>query len=518
MTLIARIGTRLDAIRRWESTLVVVAGITIMGVGLAMIGPLITGLLYGENVRAFFLPVIGCMCVSLPMFMLFRFGKGLRPVDGLLLIIAVWGLVTLTAAIPFFLSGMTFVDGFFESVSGFTTTGATVMTDIDLAPRSLLLWRAITQWAGGIAVILIFIALFPMLGFGGRSMFSNEMSGSGSKNLTARMTDVALQFILVYAILSGIFLVISILMGVDPFEAVCLTFSTISTGGFMIHDDSAAILPSYVQMLMLVFMFLGATNFYLHYQRMYRKKGAGYLKNAEFRWMLMIFAIASVIIFLLTFTETGNDLLMHAKDVVFTVVSIGSSTGFMVVDTATWKNVAMGAVGVIFILALIGGSSGSTAGGLKMGRASAILMHLTVDVKKRLYPRGVFETKVGGEALDESTLNAAYVLFILFAITILGGMVVLMMLEPGLGLDGSLFASLTSVTNCGHIVPFDAVGYEDGFVAFNDYSKLFLSALMWIGRLEIGTAIILLTPYFWKEIFRGRRKIRREARQKRTEL
>ncbi|MCL2786177.1 MAG: hypothetical protein FWD81_03015 [Methanomassiliicoccaceae archaeon] len=501
MVSFARVGKVLQGTRKWDNTFLLTVGITIMVAGIIMLIPLITALIYGDDLLPFLIPMTLCICVSAPMLLLFGFSRDLRPVDGFLLIVAVWGVVTAIAAVPFFLSGWSIIDGFFESVSGFTTTGATLISpeDFESCPNSLLLWRSLTQWIGGIAIILIFIALLPMLGFGGRSMFKNEVSGSGGKNLTTRMTDAALQFIIVYAVLSAVFLVAVLLMGVDPFDSVCLMFSTISTGGFMTHDNGTGVYPSYVQMVILAFMFLGATNFYLHYQRIYRKKGAGYLKNSEFKWMVLIFAIASVAIFVLTFTSTGTNALTHAKDVVFTVVSIGSSTGYMVTDIGPW---ALGAAGILLILVVIGGSSGSTAGGLKVGRASAIVTYLMVDVRRRLHPRGVFETKVGGETLEEGTIQAAYLLFVLFVITMVGGGVVLMVLEPGMNLEQSMILSVTSVTNCGFVGPF---GHGEGFTSMSDASKLFTTMLMWIGRLEIGTALMLLTPFFWKEVMRGRR-------------
>ena len=512
MTFLTRIGNAMEAAQRWDSTLIKVSGISFMSVGIVMLVPIITGLIYGEDISPFLIPLICCLCISMPMLTLFRFSKNMRTVDGHLAIMVVWGVITTASSVPFILSGMSIVDGWFESVSGFTTTGATVITDLESCSRSLLIWRSFTQWTGGIAIILIFLALFPMLGLGGRSLFSNEMSGSGSKNLTTKMTDMAIQFAIIYAILSSIFLVAAVVMGVDPFEAICLTFSTISTGGFMINSKTAVGFDWFVQVLIMVFMFLGATNFYLHYQRIYRKKGAGYLKNPEFRWMVFIFAIASIFVLLTTLSD-DRGILPQIKDSIFAVVSIGSSTGYMVLDSSVWADVTAGGVGILFLLALIGGSSGSTSGGIKVGRIVTVMKYLTVDVKKRLYPRGVFETKVGGEVVDETTLSAAQTLFILFTLTIVAGMVGILVLEPQISLDSAIATSLTTVTNCGFVGPFSQTAdLTQSFAVFSDASKLFLSALMWVGRLEIGTAVILITPYFWKEIFKGRRKIKRDKK------
>ncbi|MDR0790991.1 MAG: hypothetical protein LBE47_00450, partial [Methanomassiliicoccaceae archaeon] len=417
---------------RWESTFIRAMGLGLAGVGAALLIPLLCGLCFGNDVIPFLVPMLFCACVSLPLLMFFGPGRDLRPVDGLFIMVVLWGMVTAAAAVPFVMFGMSFTDGFFESMSGFTTTGATTIGDFGKYPESLFLWRSLTQWIGGIAIILIFVTLFPVLGFGGRSVFRDEMSAFGQRNFSAKMRDVAKEFCLVYAILSGIFLVACLIMGVNAFESLCLTFSTISTGGFLpYHSDvGIGVYPVYIQLLVVVFMFLGGTNFYLHYQRMYKKKGAGYLKNSEFRSMLIFFILVSAAIFGITYAA-GTDVLTHVKDVVFTVVSMGTSTGFIVSDINGWMAVPA-ALAILFLMMIIGGSSGSTSGGLKTGRVVALLKSLTLDVKKRIHPRAVSDVKLGRETLDEGRISAAYVLLTLFMVTIIAGYLGLLILEPSL--------------------------------------------------------------------------------------
>jgi trk system potassium uptake protein TrkH len=494
----------------WESTLLRAIGYSFAGAGIALLIPLIYELCFGDDITPFMIPMIFCICVSLPLIMLFGSGKDLRPVDGLLTIVSIWGVVTLIAAVPFMLCGMNLIDAFFESISGFTTTGATVMEDLTKYPESLILWRSFTQWVGGIAIILIFVTLFPILGFGGRSVFRDEISAFGSKNFSAKMRDTAKEFCIIYGILSGIFLIACIIMGINLFESVCLTFSTISTGGFLPHqsDIGVGIYPVYIQLLVIVFMFLGGTNFYLHYQRIYRKKGAGYLKNTEFRSMLTLFVLVSLVIFGLTYGMADTDLLTHMKEVVFTVVSLGTTTSYMVTDINGWITLPA-VLGILFLLTLIGGSSGSTSGGIKAGRSVAILKSLLSDVRKRIHPRAVSEVKLGNETLDDNRISAAHIMVLLFLITIAAGYLGLLMFEPSLDGDGALMVSLTSVSNSGFAGPHVMDG---GFSEFSGPSKILLSLLMWLGRLEIGTAIIVFTPFFWREVRRGGRRLRRIER------
>ncbi|MDR0777879.1 MAG: hypothetical protein LBE48_00345 [Methanomassiliicoccaceae archaeon] len=491
----------------WESTLLRAIGYSLAGVGLALLIPILYDLSTGSDVMPFLVPMLFCLCVSLPLILLFASGKDLRPVDGLLTIVAIWCVVTLVSAIPFVLCGMTFIDGFFESVSGFTTTGATVISDFDQYQKGLFLWRSFTQWIGGIAIILIFVTLFPMLGLGGRSVFKDEVSAFGPKNFSSRMRDTAKEFCIVYGILSGIFLIACLMMGVNIFESFCLTFSTISTGGFLPFqsDTGVGVYPVYVQMLVIVFMFLGGTNFYLHYQRIYRKKGTGYLGNSEFRFMLILFAFISVIVFGLTYGVAGTDVLTHAVETLFTVVSFGTTAGYVVSDIGGWIAVPA-AMGILFLLMLIGGSSGSTSGGVKTGRAVAVLRSMMSDFNKRIHPRAVSDVKLGKETLDDNIISAAYVLVILFIFTIIAGYLCLLALEPSLNGEGALMISLSTVTNTGFADPYLSDG---GFATFSGPSKILLSVLMWVGRLEVGTAVIVFTPFFWREVRRGGWKLRR---------
>jgi trk system potassium uptake protein TrkH len=527
-------GKAVNDLRRWNSTFLNTVSITLMGIGAALLVPLITAFFHGEDMTVFAYPMIFCFLLGLPLFLLFGTSKDMKPADGLLLIFIVWGIAMTMGAVPYVLYGLSPVNGMFESVSGFTTTGWTVFSYLtpddalavgfdsslclDNQSRSILLWRSLTQWVGGIAIILIFISLLPILGFGGRMAFKNEVSGASSKKFSARMKDAAFEFCIVYAILSAILFIAFVIMtfnmnGIDIVDSLCITFSTISTGGFMPHGgdfSEPTAYPVYAQLLIMVFMFLGATNFYLHYQRIYRKKDAGYLKNSEFKAMLLIFAVAAVLLFLVTYTFSETSYVTHAKDVLFTVVSVGSSTSYLITDpfaSGAWLAVPA-ALGFLALLALVGGSSASTAGGMKIGRIANVMRYLVIEMKRKVHPRAVFNVRVGDETLDDQHILGIYVVFILFMITMILGLLALLILEPGLTYEDSFMISLATVSNSGFIGVYVPHG---SFHAFAPSSKALLSLMMWLGRLEIGTALLLFTPLFWKEIFRGRRKIRKSV-------
>lgn len=350
---------------RWDGPIMHITGMVLFFLGLVMVIPTITSLIYSEPILPFVAPMLICIAVSIPMMMLFKASSGMTSTYGIFMVATAWALAILIGAVPFTMSGMSVADAIFESASGFTTTGSTVIADFSEWGHGILLWRSLSQWIGGIAVILIFMSVLPLLGIGGRALSINEMHGSGSRNFSARVKDVAREFAAIYVILTGIMLVICVILGVGAFESLCMTFSTISTGGFLPVGSMAAYSIA-VQVVVMIFMFLGGTSFYLHYRAMYKREPSGYLKNTEFKMMLIWFIIVSIVLFAMLTGWTGTHDVMEPtlesfKDVLFTVISLGTTTGLATVDFSVWPFAAL------FLLALVmflGGSSGSTAGGV----------------------------------------------------------------------------------------------------------------------------------------------------------
>lgn len=247
----------------WESTTLRVLGMVEFMFGLLLLAPAVIAFFCGEDYSIFLLPVVPLLVLGAVQYHCFSIAKHFRAVNGLLLVGLVWAVMFLISMVPYLLTGMGLVDSFFESVSGVTTTGLSVMKNIEAHDTSLLVWRAMTMWVGGIMIVLAFMYMLPMFGIG-RSLFDNELSGSGSSDYSVRMQNAAKSFIITYVILSFINFVLLLACGLHPLQAFCLMCTTISTGGLMTTNDSLVSMSSAVQIVTIVFMFLGGTNFYLH--------------------------------------------------------------------------------------------------------------------------------------------------------------------------------------------------------------------------------------------------------------
>ncbi|MDY0293831.1 MAG: TrkH family potassium uptake protein [Candidatus Methanomethylophilaceae archaeon] len=484
---------KIDRSARWEGPTVHLVGIIVFGISVSLAVPVSAAVLLGEDPLPFAAPMAFCLCASLLMMSLFRMHDGpMKAVDGLIMIGCAWLAAVAIGVIPYIMFGMPPADAIFESASGFTTTGSTIMSDIESWPRSLLLWRSMTQWVGGIATILIFLFLMPMLGFGGRTFFNNELSGSGSRNFTARMADAAKHFAIIYGALSVVLLVTLVVLGVDIYESLCMMFSTVSTGGFMCTNDSLAGYGGLVQSIVILFMLLGGTNFYLHYKAIYKRDPRSYFRSSEFVMMVLWFLLASAIIFVLL----GAGGLEQYKDVLFTVVSLGTSTGFATVDYSLWAGAA---IAVILAVMLVGGSSGSTAGGIKVGRLLIVHKYILNGLNALIHPRAIYDVKVDGDTVEKDYVSSAVIVFMLFLGTIMVSGIVLAAL--GMGIQDAFVSAITAICNVGPALgPYGPYG---SFAELDDVSKVFMGFIMWVGRLEIATALVMLTPGFWKEYVMG---------------
>lgn len=494
---------------RWESTTVKILGIVEIFFGLALLIPLITAIIVDESIAPFITIIPVLMILGLVQFTMFRESKNFRAVNGLLLVAAAWIIAFGLGSYPYIMSGMSLIDAVFESVSGLTTTGATIMADIESWPMSILIWRSLSQWIGGISIIIIFMYFLPMFGMG-RSFFLNELAGSGSSDYSMKMKNAAKSFIIVYALLSLANLVLLLICGMGAFEAVCLTFSTISTGGLMCTNDSLAGYSDLIQIITIVFMFMGGTNFYLHYRALYRKSRKVYRSNSEFKNMTQWFIGISILIYLMIlfnmYRSVDLALMDHLeifKNALFTTVSLGTSTGFSVDDYTLYPAQC---VILLMIVAFIGASAGSTSGGVKFGRLRIIYGFVKNSINKTIMPNAVFNVKVDGSTVDNSAVLSAVSIFLMYIITMFIGAIVIMMY--GMDLVDSFGLSILSVANGG--LGFGNYGPSGTLSELSAPIKLILIALMWIGRLEILLALTYFTPAFWREVWLNHRAKKRE--------
>ena len=484
---------RMGPSKKIESRSLHVLGIVLLFTSLLMIPALAVALWQGESTLPFLIPVIPCTIGSLALMILFKNPKVMRPVDGIVMIITLWAGLFIVGTIPYMIHGLSLVDAIFESVSGFTTAGATIMSDVASLPQSMLLWRALTQWVGGIIIVMMFMFIMPMVVSGGRSLLQNEMSGSGSGNLYLKMENAAKQYVSVYVILTAIYFVILMLLGLSWLEASTISLCVICTGGFMITNDSFASYGVIVKIVVLIFMIISATNFYLQYKVFIKREFGAIRKNEEFRFMISFFSVISIVVILAMFMNGHgmSNVLESIVDVVFSVVSIGTTTGFTTVDyTTAWPFIGMS---LLLVVMFIGGSTGSTAGGIKISRALIVFKSMLNEIKQTIHPNAVYSVRFDGKGLDESVVRSATVVSIMFIITIFVGT---MVMDMELDMDEALFASCALVSGTG-----PGMGALFGnYCELTWGMKLFSCALMILGRVEIVTILVVFTKGFWKEL------------------
>ena len=483
-----------------------VIGYILLALAIGMIPCLIFNLVNDEPYRPFLWPVLVCLSLSGLIMLTFRMPEIVRPVDGLVMVALMWIVAIVAGSVPFMMSGMYPIDAIFESTSGITTTGSTIMDDIESWPSGILLWRSMMQWIGGMIIIIIFMLIMPMIGFGGRELFGNETSGSGAVNFSIKLRDAAKQFIIIYLMLTFVLIFILLMLGMNLFEGLCLALSTISTGGFMCKGDSVIGYSALIKVAVMIFMFLGGTNFYLHFKAVYRRNSSGYVHNEEFRFMLLLNILFIALAFLIvtygpnivSSFEINNDHVYNFVDVAFNVISASTTTGFVAADYDTW---APAAVMLMFGAMIIGGSTGSTSGGLKVGRLLISLKYAFNGVKEMLHPRAIYDVRLNKSSVDNNTISASITIIILFFFTIAIGTGILML--TGIDFQSSMTTMIANLTTFGPATqPFGAIG---SYQSVEWYTKIFLSFVMWLGRLEILTGLILLTPGFWKEFMMSRR-------------
>ena len=499
---------------RIESTTLMILGLVEIIFSLTLLIPAAFALYYGEDPLPFLIPVPFLLAFGLVQYSVSVQSRGFRTVNGLLLVALVWLIIFAICTLPYMIYGLDPMDAVFESVSGVTTTGMSVLGDLTQYPMSLLIWRSMTQWIGGITVVLIFLYFLPMVGYG-RGLFANELAGYGSSEFTQRTSKAAKSFILVYLFLSLINFLLLVLAGVQLIEALCLTFTTISTGGLTIINSNMIGYSDIVQWITVLFMFLGGTNFYLHFRAIYLRERHVYRRNSEFRMMVVWFIAISTVIFLFKISaqvKAGNgldvgNLYDSFKNVLFTTVSLGTTTGYYTEDFTTWPSQCML---ILMTVALIGTSSSSTSGGIKFSRLRIIFEFVKNGFRGIMHANAVYSVKMDGKSVDDSVVRSALVVFVMYMATLMIGAVIVMFY--GYDMVDSFGLSISVISNGG--MGFGNFGPTGNFTDLESSLKAILTILMWIGRLEIVTALILFTPGFWKDVWLNSRARRNGKRSR----
>ncbi|MDR1308300.1 MAG: TrkH family potassium uptake protein [Deltaproteobacteria bacterium] len=413
--------------------------------------------------------------------------------DSLAVVGLSWFLISLAGSLPFVLSGL--LDpwsAIFESFSGFSSTGATAIADLRPIPRSLLFWRSFIQWLGGMGIIVLMVAVLPFLGVGGQIMLKSELSGPASDKLRPRVAQTAKILWGLYLSMTALFLVLLLLGGLGPFEAVCQALSTISTGGFSNYNESAAYHDSrYVQWVILVFMFLGSISFALYWQLLTGNWRA-LLLNGEVLFLCGLLLAVSVIS-AATLVWSGRissppEALFQA---LFQAVSVASTSGQFTADWTGWPHLAQA---LIFFLFFVGGCSGSTSGGVKCIRWLLLLKSVYRACRRLIHPRGVFPVRLQGKNMSEQVLEGVWLFFLVYFLTMAVG--TLAIAAVGIDILSAFSASASALGNVGPSL--GLVGATGTYAAFPPAAKAILSLCMLLGRLEFYSFIVLFFPEFWR--------------------
>jgi trk system potassium uptake protein TrkH len=415
--------------------------------------------------------------------------------EGILLVAAIWLSASAFGGLPFFFSTHFpgFTDSFFEAASGFTTTGATVLDEMEVLPRGLQLWRIFSHWLGGMGIVLLGIAILPLLGAGGMHLYRAEFSGAKSEKLKPRITETAVSLWKIYFALTLLEYVALRLAGINSFEAACHSFSTLGTGGFSTRTASVGGFQSpLVEYIVIAFMFLAGINFARQYQLWVERRPRSFFRDAEVRAYATVIATGTVFIFLSLVWETGYAAESALRSALFQVTSIVTTTGFVTDDFEKWKPLPQ-----VILLALMysGGCTGSSAGGLKISRMVLLLKVVMREFKVMVERRGVFAVRLGGQVIPEATirslLNLVYLAFLVNFVSCL------LLAAVGVDILTCIAAVAASMFNIGPGL--GEVGPTEHYGHLPALAKWVLSGCMIAGRLEFYSALVVLTRAFWRK-------------------
>lgn len=486
-----------------------VMGILLVFNGAFMSVGVLTSWYYGEAdvlsqlMTAFlFVVILGLML----MFFTRNHNKDMTSKEGYLIVTLGWIMMALSGCLPYLFTGVitSFIDAFFETMSGYTTTGATIIDDIEILPKGILIWRSLTHWIGGMGIIVLTIAILPMFGIGGMQLFTAEAPGISTDKLKPRITDTAKRLWLIYFSFTAIETILLNIAGMSVFDAVNHALSTLSTGGFSTKNASIAFWNDnyWIQYIIILFMFMSGTNFVLFYF-VFKLKIKKLFKNEEFRWYASIVIISTLVSFLavyfmgdLSLSSTEHPMLLGKAEAtfrhaLFQVVAVITTTGFVTSDFTAW----LPFVSIFFFgLFFLGGSAGSTAGGVKIVRQVFLIKNGILEFKRMLHPNAVLPMRYNGKSVDQKIVYTVLGFFILYMLSFIVGTLVMSLL--GLDFMTSVGAAASSLGNVGPA--FGDVSPVDNFNALPQLAKLWSSFLMLLGRLELFTVLILFTSYFWK--------------------
>ena len=471
-------------------------GLLLMVFSLTQLPPIIIDFIYAQNEAssffvAFSLTVLSGFVLWLP----FRNStKNFRIREGVLVVVSFWFVLSLFATTPFLLSNsldMSFSDAFFESMSGLTTTGATVLSGLDDLPKALLYYRQQLQWLGGMGIIVLAVAILPMLGVGGMELYHAESSGISKERLTPKLAQTAKALWKIYISLTVVCALGYYLAGMDGFDAIGHSYATVAIGGFSTHDASIGYFNSYaIELVAMVFMLLAGINFSLHFLVWRKRNIFIYLKDSEVKAYLLVLSasilLVSSYLFDKGYYQTIEEVIRYGM---FQSISIMTTTGFVSTDFSLWPFVLP--VFLIFV-SFVGACAGSTGGGIKVVRMLLMFKLAMKEIKKFIHPNAQINIKLNQKSVSENTLVSVWGFFFLYVIAFM--IIMLMLMFTGLDQVSAFSATAASINNLGPGLGDVAANYGN----ISETAKWILSFSMLLGRLEILTLMALLHKAFWR--------------------
>ena len=460
-----------------------------------MIPSLLVALYYNQTDKlAFLYSIIITGIIGFIMSKCFKNKKGIKAKEGLAIVSFGWILASFFGSLPFIFSGSipSWVDAFFETVSGLTKTGATIVDNVEALPNGILFWRSFTHWIGGMGILVFTIAILPTLGVGGFQIFKVESPGPMPDRIVPRVKDTAKILYTTYIIITIIEIILLLFGGMSLFDSAVHTFGTVGTGGFSVKNSSVGAYDStYIHLVIGIFMILSGINFSLYYS-LSKGKWKEVLKDEELRLYLGIITAAVILIAYNINKTMYHDIGLSLRDSFFQVSSIITTTGYATVDFDKWPTFSKG---ILFLLMFVGGCAGSTGGGMKNIRILVLLKLIKREVAKIFHPRAVIPIKTGDKVVPNETVASISSFFILYIIIFVLGTIVISL--EGIDFESSAGAVAATLGNVGPGL--GLVGPARTYSQFSKLGKMTLSIFMLLGRLELFTIIALFAPKTWKK-------------------
>ena len=471
-----------------------VGGTVVCAVGFLLFIPLLTELIYQtESWQSYAVPILLYLIVGGSLVIINRNVElKISTKEAFIITVLSWVLMSILCAIPFIYTQLklSVVDALFESMSGITTTGATVLNNLDDLPKGILIWRALLQWLGGIGIVVIALVILPFLRIGGMQLFHLEGDDPYDKFLP-KISSVVTKIVIVYAALTALLTILYFINGMTLFDSIAHSFTTISTGGFSTHSDSFAYFQSNsILNIATIFMIIGSIPFLLLAQTTFTNNAL--FKDHQVRVLVLILIISVALIYYFARPYVDGNSLNQLSTISFNTISIISGTGYVSANFEKWGNYAS----VLFLLLMfIGGCAGSTTGGLKVFRFQILFTYIHLHLKRMLQPHMVLTSQFNGKKIPESTYDSVMTFFFVYIITFASS--ALLLSFSGLDFLTCISAAASAISNVGPGLG-EIIGPEGDYSTLTNYSKLVLIITMFLGRLEMLTIFVLLIPSFWK--------------------